>query len=86
MKEGVNMEILGLQIDIRLNWPIHIDKLIRKLRGTCCALGSVFHVSSTDSQISLVCPFLFYTEAWDFLEAFYLTAKRCSLCQRKLLD
>jgi hypothetical protein len=41
IEESVNTKFLGLQIDNRLNWINHIDKLIPKLSGACYAVRSV---------------------------------------------
>jgi hypothetical protein len=50
IQESVNTKFLGLQIDNRLNWTNHIDKLIPKLSGACYAVSSMLHVSNTDTH------------------------------------
>jgi hypothetical protein len=49
IQESVNTKFLGFKIDNRLNWTNHIDKLVPKLSGACCAVRSMLHVSDTDT-------------------------------------
>jgi hypothetical protein len=53
LHESVHMKFLGLQIDNRLNWTNHIDKLIPTLSGACYAVRSMLHVSNTDTLKSV---------------------------------
>jgi len=51
-EESINTKFLGLQIDNHLKWKNHIN-LIPKLSKACYAVGSVFHISSTDTLRSI---------------------------------
>jgi hypothetical protein len=43
-EESVHTKFLGLHIDNHLNWKNHIDQLIPKLGGACCAVRSLLHI------------------------------------------
>jgi hypothetical protein len=53
VEESVYTKFLGLQTDNHLNWKNHIDQMIPKLRTACYAVGSVFHISNTDTLKSI---------------------------------
>jgi hypothetical protein len=46
-------KISCLQIDNHINWKSHIDKLILKLSGACCAVTSVVHISNINTLKSI---------------------------------
>jgi hypothetical protein len=81
IEESVNMKFSGMLIDKHLTWTNRIDKLIPKLSGASYAVRSVFHVSKTDSEISVCCLLSFCNEVWNN----FLKSKKLLTSQKKIL-
>jgi len=48
-KVMANTKFLLLQIDRHLNWKTHVEQIIRKLIGTCCAVRLMVHISNINT-------------------------------------
>ena len=44
IEETVNMKFLGLPIDNHINWKNHIEQIIPKISGACCAIRLMVHI------------------------------------------
>jgi hypothetical protein len=51
----VHMKFLGLQIDNRLNWKYHIERMIPKLSTSCYAVRWMVHISNINTLKSVYC-------------------------------
>ena len=53
IEETVCTKFLGLQIDNHINWKNHIEEMIPKLSGECCAIRSIVHTSNINTFKSI---------------------------------
>ena len=51
IKKTTSIRFLGIQINNRLNWKIHIDQIIPKLSVACFAVKKLFHILNIDALL-----------------------------------
>ena len=49
-------KFFGLQIDNHLNWKNHIEQMIPKLSGDCCAVRLMVHINNINTLKSVYYP------------------------------
>jgi hypothetical protein len=59
IKQTVNIQFLGLQINNHLNEKNYIQQLIHKLSEACYAVRSIIHTSNNNTKI------FFYNKTWN---------------------